>query len=161
MFPAQKHAAWEIFPAQEVETDCLRSPKRSDGWQRIDWRQGTMTDGVLRRRWRYSAGDVKACVYVGRIVHFGSLKLCARKIFSIFISQLTLSEGSPLSLETKGEGERETEGTWVATQGRQEMPRKPLSLDLIIGRGSLPVMVSVFMGPGQPVPSLTDSHTAM
>ena len=41
----------------------------------------------------------------------------------------------------------------VATQGRilsQEMPKKPLTLDLIVRRGPLPFMRSVFMGAGQP-----------
>ena len=40
-----------------------RSPKRSDGWQRIGRRQGTMADGGLRRQWRYSAANIKVCVY--------------------------------------------------------------------------------------------------
>ena len=44
---------------------------RSDGWQRIGWRQGTAADGGLRRRWRWrwrdSAADIKACVCAGRI----------------------------------------------------------------------------------------------
>ena len=48
-----------------------RSPRKSDGWQRIGWRQGTVADGGLRRRWSDSAADIKAWVFAGRIVHFG------------------------------------------------------------------------------------------
>ena len=39
----------------------------SNGWQRIGWRQGTTADGRLRRRWRDSTADIKACVCAGRM----------------------------------------------------------------------------------------------
>ena len=37
---------------------------RSDGWQRIGWRQGTAADGGLRWQWRDWMADIKACVCV-------------------------------------------------------------------------------------------------
>ena len=53
------------------EWQCLNGARqqgtRSDGWQRIGWRQGTAADGGLRWQWRDSMADIKAYVCTGRL----------------------------------------------------------------------------------------------